>query len=198
MSEHQKKNQRLILIIVGLSILPVALAWLFKFNPQWLSRPSNHGQLIVPPVVTERVEFTGFDAFSRENIGELQGRWVMINVIPEAQCGKECREALHKTKQLWLMMNKDLTRIRRVALLLNEVDAVTANAWWQDDDRLLRIRPVDSLLQKIKAIGNGRPADGMLLLMDPLGNLMMQYPPGFDPYAVRSDLKKLLQVSQIG
>jgi hypothetical protein len=39
---------------------------------------------------------------------------------------------------------------------------------------------------------------GMLILMDPLGNLMMQYKAGFDPYAVKSDLKKLLRISQIG
>jgi len=26
----------------------------------------------------------------------------------------------------------------------------------------------------------------------------MQYPAGFDPYAVKSDLKKLLRISQIG
>jgi hypothetical protein len=34
--------------------------------------------------------------------------------------------------------------------------------------------------------------------MDPLGNLMMQYDPGFDPYDVKKDLKKLLKISQIG
>jgi hypothetical protein len=34
--------------------------------------------------------------------------------------------------------------------------------------------------------------------MDPLGNLMMKYAPGFDPYKVRNDLSKLLRISQIG
>lgn len=35
-------------------------------------------------------------------------------------------------------------------------------------------------------------------LMDPLGNIMMQYESGFDPYKVKSDLHKLLKISQIG
>ena len=34
--------------------------------------------------------------------------------------------------------------------------------------------------------------------MDPMGNLMMQYEPGFDPYKVKSDLMHLLRISQIG
>lgn len=198
MNEQQKKNQRLILIIAIMSILPLALAWLFKLNPQWLSASTNRGQLITPPVVTERSEWTGFDAFSRDNIKELQGRWVMVHVIPDAQCAEECRDALHKSKQLWLMMNKDLTRIRRAVVLLADVDTNTAAAWWQDDDRLLRIKPEESLRQKILALGNSKLSSGMLLLMDPLGNVMMQYPSGFNPYDVKSDLKKLLQVSQIG
>jgi hypothetical protein len=198
MDEQQKKNWRLILIIAAMSILPLALAWLFQHNPQWLAGSTNHGRLIIPPVMTERTEFNAFDAFSRDNMGELQGRWIMLHVIPGAQCTTECGEALLKTKRLWLMMNKDLTRIRRLVLLFGDVTPETAAAWWQDDDRLLRARPSETLIEKIKTIAGGKVEDGMLLLIDPLGNLMMQYPPGFDPYDVRDDLKRLLQVSQIG
>jgi hypothetical protein len=40
--------------------------------------------------------------------------------------------------------------------------------------------------------------DGMLFLIDPLGNLMMQYEPGFNTYKVKDDLMHLLRISQIG
>ncbi len=52
--------------------------------------------------------------------------------------------------------------------------------------------------RKSSAIQKSTVPDGLLLLMDPLGNLMMRYAPGFDPYKVKDDLKKLLAVSQIG
>jgi len=38
----------------------------------------------------------------------------------------------------------------------------------------------------------------MLLLIDPQGNVMMRYEPGFDPYKVKNDLLHLLKISQIG
>jgi hypothetical protein len=50
----------------------------------------------------------------------------------------------------------------------------------------------------LRQVKPGGMPDGMLFLLDPLGNLMMYYEPGFDPYDVVHDLKKLLTVSQIG
>jgi hypothetical protein len=64
--------------------------------------------------------------------------------------------------------------------------------------RLLRSKPAASLVQKLKKIRNTDIPEGMLFLMDPFGNLMMQYEPGFDPYKVKKDLGKLLRISQIG
>lgn len=198
MSNQLKRNHILILIVVAMSVIPFAIAWLMAKNPEWLSgKYTNHGELIVPPVVTERSELTGFDAFSRENLAQLNGRWVMINIIPGKDCNPDCLAAIHSSKQLRLMMGKDLTRIRRVVWLLEPVDPARAARWWADDLRLLRVRPAATLQKKLLDIRKGGISDG-LLLMDPFGNLMMQYEPGFDPYDVKADLKRLLRISQIG
>ena len=79
----------------------------------FMSGKTNKGQLITPVVTTERNDFIGLDSFSAENIGELNGHWVMLNVVPTDSCNTICLEAIHKTKQLRLMLNKDLTRARR-------------------------------------------------------------------------------------
>jgi hypothetical protein len=63
---------------------------------------------------------------------------------------------------------------------------------------LIKIKPSKNLLKKITAIHTGNLPDGMLFLIDPLGNIMMQYEPGFDPYKVKNDLMHLLRASQIG
>jgi len=55
-----------------------------------------------------------------------------------------------------------------------------------------------ALAAKIKKLLGSGVQEGQILLMDPLGNLMMQYKSGFDPYEIKRDLKKLLRISQIG
>jgi hypothetical protein len=63
---------------------------------------------------------------------------------------------------------------------------------------LIKIKPSENLRKKITDIRQGNIPDGMLLLIDPLGNIMMQYESGFDPYKVKDDLMHLLRASQIG
>lgn len=198
MSEQRKRNQRLILLIIAMSFIPFIIAWIFADNPHWMSVRTNKGNLIIPPVITERNELSGYDPFSIDNLAQLNGHWVILNVVPGQQCIDFCREAIHKTKQIRLMMNKDLTRIRRAVIISDQVDAQSIADIWPQDDRLLRVNASASLMAKLRQIKNGEIPDGMLFLMDPLGNLMMHYGPGFDPYDVKADLSKLLRISQIG
>ena len=198
MNNQKNKNHLLILGIFGMSIIPFLIAWGLKENPELVKGQTNIGQLIMPPVTTERSDLTGFDKFSADNMGELSGHWLLVNVIPNNECNEICMEAIHKTKQLRLMLNKELTRTRRIVILLKDVEPETASKWWLDDNTLLRVRPNDAMSKKIAEIRQGNVPDGMLFIMDPLGNLMMQYEPGFDPYGVKSDLMHLLRISQIG
>lgn len=198
MHNQKNKNHILILAIFAMSVIPFLIAWGLKENPQLLKGQTNNGQLITPALTTERGDLAGFDQFSTDNMSELTGHWLLVNIIPNGDCNESCIEAVHKTKQLRLMLNKELTRTRRIVMVLKDVVPETASKWWQDDKTLLRVKPNDAVAKKIAAIRQGNIPDGMLLLMDPLGNLMMQYEPGFDPYSVKSDLMHLLRISQIG
>jgi hypothetical protein len=198
MNEQQTKNRRTILLLFSMTIIPFCIAWYMSSNVSWVGNGTNQGQLITPIMTTKITEFVGYDEFSTLNMDELKGHWVLVNVLPNGNCSELCLESINKTKQLRLMMSKDISRIRRVALVLSEVDESVAKAWWKDDVRLLRSKPAASLVQKLKKIRNTDIPEGMLFLMDPFGNLMMQYEPGFDPYKVKKDLGKLLRISQIG
>jgi hypothetical protein len=245
MNEQQKKNRLLILAIFGLTIIPFLIAWGLKENPWLVKGTTNSGQLITPVVTTETNDFIGFDDFSAANKGELAGHWLIVNVIPNTGCNEVCLDSLLKTKQLRIMLNKELPRTRRVALVFKEPAVEEAKQWWLKDtllwrlrrtdnkednalllsllreenkindaliekligtenrefalnSELIRIKPSAELTKKIIEIRHGAVPDGMLFLIDPLGNLMMQYEPGFNAYKVKDDLMHLLKISQIG
>jgi hypothetical protein len=196
MINQQRKNRITILALFGMSIIPFGIAWYLSTLPP--TKTTNNGELVIPVVSTEKAEFVGFDEFSQANLNELTGHWLVVNVIPGLDCKQICLDAMYKSKQLHLMLGKDLTRVRRVVLLLRDSDKKQAEKWWVNDTRLLRIKARNSLSTKLMQIAKGQLADGTLFLIDPLGNIMMQYQSGFDPYKVEKDLKKLLNVSQIG
>ncbi|TPQ29659.1 hypothetical protein [Methylomonas koyamae] len=195
MDKQHRKNRITILVIFAMSVIPFGIAWYLAKHPDAVRLGTNHGELISPPLVTDAAEFSGADPFSAEHIGELKGHWILVNPVA-GECGETCRVALHKTNQIGLMMGKDIARIRRLALLFD--NKLPLPAEWREDGRLLKAAPAPSLQQKITTINPSPLPDGSLLIMDPLGNVMMKYAPGYDPYQVRDDLGKLLRISQIG
>ncbi len=195
MTDQQRKNRKTIILLFAMTGIPFLIAWYLSANTAWMSAGTNRGELMVPPITTVKSDLQAFDEFTRQNIDEFKGRWVIFNVIDSPDCEQECRLSIHKTKQIRLMMNKDLTRIRRGALLLVDADGEKAKTWWEDDSRLLRVKATPVLVKKIK---NTAITHGMLIIMDPLGNMMMRYQTDFDPYDVKADLMKLLRISQIG
>lgn len=198
MVQQNNKNRLLIIAIFGVTILPFLIALALIKNPELLGSYNNNGQLISPPITTESFDWIGVDSFSEQYKSELYGHWVLMNIVQGRECLNVCLDAIHKTRQLRLMLNKELTRTRRVVMLFKDVSLSIAEKWWVDDETLIRLRANERLIEKIIQSRRGDLSDGMLLLMDPLGNLMMQYEPGFDVYKVKADLMHLLRASQIG
>jgi hypothetical protein len=196
-SQH-KKNKITILVIFAMSIIPFGIAWYFASNPETLTLGKSNGDLITPPLTSELSDFKGYDQFSADNIKELAGHWVLINLLSQASCNDICLDALYKTQQISLMLGKDISRVRRVAALYSKSDQPVLTAEWQADGHLLKMLLSPALQEKINPVLGTPQAEGMLLLMDPLGNLMMKYPSGYDAYKVKSDISKLLRISQIG
>ncbi len=200
MTPQQRKNRQLIIGIFAMSIIPFGIAWFLAKNPELLTPAvTNHGHLITPIITTERTNFQGFDTFSQDNLKELDAHWLIVNVIPKTDCAETCLDAIYKSRQLRLMLNKELVRTRRAVLVLdsNVSQEIGAN-WWKEDSDLLRLKPNAAVIEKLNLLYNGQIPEGVLLLVDPLGNFMMQYAPNFNPYDAKSDLMHLLKISQIG
>jgi hypothetical protein len=90
-----------------------------------------------------------------------------------------------------------MDRVQRLWIITDQgaVDPQVLTAY----EGTLMVRAGDGgLLRQLPAggTGGGDPA-GPIWLIDPLGNVMLRYPPGADPTGMKKDLTRLLSVSQV-
>lgn len=196
--DARKKNRRILFLIVFLCLSPFVIATVLYLNPDWIRSGASNGNLIDPAFPTSREEFQGFDDFSRQNMNQVRGRWVLVHFIRPTGCNESCVESLDKTRRIRLMLNKDLMRVRRMAVVLQQQPINPVNAAWNGDTYLLRARAVSRIVKAAREFTGAQTLDGFVFLMDPSGNLLMWYEPDADPYSIKKDLKRLLRVSRIG
>jgi cytochrome oxidase Cu insertion factor (SCO1/SenC/PrrC family) len=155
-------------------------------------RPSSHvnyGELIQPqPLPNTPLQTLDGRPF---RWSELKGEWVLLTV-DRAGCDERCRTKLVYTRQIRLAQGKETDRIERVWLLADG---------GVPDPVLLAQHPG---LRALRAAGNevaktlpiDAAPDGRIYIVDPLGNLMMRFPPDPDPRRMLKDLSRLLRHSQ--
>ena len=186
-------RSRLVILLIALTaFVPFALAWYYAQHPELIEKTSNYGRLILPvrrfdygPILTDPAL-----------AGEIKGRWVLLQVA-SGPCADRCADTLHKTHQGWLMLNKEMPRIKRLLLIAPELRSQDAAAI-RNDDALLTAPLTPEASSALGAAIAKPPGDGVVILIDPMGHLVLWYDDGFDPYAMVKDLKHLLKASQIG
>lgn len=201
--ELRARNLRTLAALAGLFFLPLlASAWLY-YGLRWMPGGHvNHGELIQPPrplpaVALPRIALGGQTARELRLADPtlFRGEWTLV-YIGDGRCDLSCRDTLYVMRQTRLALGTDMTRLARVFL-------VTADCCAKD--YLARehagITVVDATGTAAAALlGLFPPQDEAhtLFVVDPLGNLMMRYDVRRDPRGLLTDLKRLLELSQIG
>jgi hypothetical protein len=190
------QSRALIVVIALTAVVPFTLAWYYARHPELIEKTSNYGTLIQPVRQLDVVRLLSQPLSAVDELAQIRGRWVLLQIAADG-CGPECAETLHKTHQGWLMLNKEMPRVKRLLLVEPSSGAAESPAV-KADDALLIAGSDPAVMREITA-ALGKPlAEGMVVLLDPLGNLVLWYDGGFDPYKMVKDLKHLLKASQIG
>ena len=150
---------------------PFPLGWLaYELGWGGDGRSGNYGELIAPRPVAGP-------------LAPLKGKWVLVTFDPAA-CDSACEKKLYIVRQVRRALGPDAERVERLWVL---TDAA---------------KPKPQLVAAIEGthIAAARLdfQGDRIYLVDPLGNLMMRFPPDPDPSLIIKDLRRLMKYSGFG
>jgi len=196
------RNLRMVAALAALFFTPLLVSYALYYGMGW--RPSgriNHGELIQPPRPLPRADLprvaVGADTVNGLTGTEpavFRGEWSLV-YIGDGSCDASCRGTLYVMRQTRLALGTDQTRLARVFL-------VTANCCARDylAHQHAGMTVLDATGAAAGPLLSLFPGDRehSLFIVDPLGNLMMRYDVRHAPGGLLVDLKRLLELSQIG
>lgn len=190
MTEKKQGSGRLQLLLIALAFLGPLLvaAWLYYGGDLAPQGRTNHGALL-EPIINIGEELPGSAV-----VPLYDNAWLLV-YADAGPCEDSCREMLYTQRQSRLMLGKEMDRLTRVFLHGDTPpDTVFLAA---EHAGLIAIQ--DAGVHEL--LGSRKPPAleaGGYYLIDPLGNLVMYFEPGIDPYDMVDDIKRLLKLSRIG
>jgi hypothetical protein len=181
-------------MVIGICVAPILISYLTYYVIKPTGR-TNYGTLLDPRLYPMPKLNSVLLGGAPEELTAYKGKWIMLQVS-SSDCQTRCQSGLFAMRQLRLMQGKDMDRIERVLLVIDQQPIETMLIRAYDGMHILRV--------DAKALDAWLPAEpgttdqDRLYLIDPLGNLMMRYTVDADPNKVKKDLIKLLKASSIG
>jgi cytochrome oxidase Cu insertion factor (SCO1/SenC/PrrC family) len=192
--ELHRRNFRTVFALAGLFLVPLLVSFWLYYGLHW--RPqgtANHGELIVPARPLPDVTLPDASGVPASHI--FSGKWTLV-YVGDGACDADCRATLFFMRQTRLSLNTDMTRVQRV--FLTTADCCD-RAYLAAEHPGLRVLDASSAAaQPLLALFAPAGRAQGLYIVDPLGNLMMRYDARQPPKGLLEDLKRLLQLSQIG
>lgn len=201
MNDANRPSNRPFWILLAVTGLPFIAAWILFFNPSLMDRfsTSNHGTLVTPVRTLPALEFETLTGASLPT-KHLEGNWTLLSVTG-SRCDENCRTNLFHMRQIRLAMGEDRKRVLRV-LVIDDPENLVRTEWEEQlepfEGTAVITGPKEAREQLLATLDtDGMPAQDRIFLIDPLGSLMMTYPPVPEPKDVLKDLERLIQVVQL-
>lgn len=187
------KSRLKLISIMLLFFMPVVYAWYLVFFTDFKidSKGVEHGLLIRPIIQIGNCEL--LEPISSE-IYQLTGKWTLVSFV-ENKCDKACEFKLYELRQIWLALGKDANKIQRLAIVQGN-DLISSEQIKLSQGQLLL--KDDSDLNRLYNLFKSYPDfnNESIYLIDPYGNLMMQYKKGTNPSGIIKDLERLIRISK--
>ncbi|MDH3061909.1 hypothetical protein QEP16_01175 [Achromobacter insolitus] len=198
----RKRSLMPMLLVFLCSLAPIVAAVVVYMNPQWWpDESSNYGALVNPqrpmPVAGE-LRLTTLDG-KPFDLQSLKGKWLLVAADGGA-CPESCARKLFIARNSHASQGKNVDRLARVWFITDDAPVPDKVLEAYKGTIMVRANPdqlARFLLARDTAAGQP-PLEAPIWVIDPLGNLMMQYPAEADGVKVRKDISKLVYSSRIG
>ena len=181
---------RLTLALLALvCALPVAASYLSYYLWPPVGQ-MNYGELLTPtPLPNDALTPIAGLPYGGQG---LEGRWVLVYAGPAA-CDQVCTEALYFMRQVRTAQGKEMDRLKRLWLVTDGGVPPASSLEGQQGLEVARTAPA-----WLDHLGGSPDAQGRIYLVDPLGLVMLRYPPSPEPRRMIKDLERLLKYSRTG
>ena len=170
--------------LLALVIGPMVLATAMFYGRFWIPEGrSYHGELIAGRVSLEQL-----------GVPFVAGKgWQLLVSAPQA-CAEECLQLIYLARQIHIGTGREASRVNHAVALARPLSSELNEQLLKEYPQLLRytLNP-DAYGREIP--DNLAP---QLCIVDPLGNLVLRYPPETNGKDVLNDLRQLMKISNIG
>lgn len=195
--------QPLIWIIV-VCLAPMIFAFAAYYIPGLGLRPddaSNYGKLLDPQRPIPAAEALGLKTQDGQpfDLASLKGQWVLATA-DQGACPESCVTKLFILRNSHASQGKNVERLSRVWFVTDDAPIPEQVLDAYKGTIIVRADP-EKLAAFLAPSAGGDASEALaapMWIIDPLGNLMLEFPQDADPLRVRKDISKLIYNSRIG
>jgi cytochrome oxidase Cu insertion factor (SCO1/SenC/PrrC family) len=190
MINNQLKGRLALVGIALMFFVPIFLSWYLVFFSDYKDgiKTVNYGELISPIINLSDLDMK---SFSDDKLYSHDKTWILAFLIQE-ECNELCQENFYQIRQIRLAIGKDQDKLERLVLAKATLD------WGNYKNEYPGQKYIDSSMINFDGIisafkSNPELKGDSIYLIDPYGNLMMQYKNGTDPTGIIKDIERLIR-----
>tara|TARA_B110000003_G_scaffold216452_1_gene215874 strand:- start:137 stop:718 length:582 start_codon:yes stop_codon:yes gene_type:complete len=190
MINNQSKGRLSLIGIALMFFVPIFLSWYLVFFSDYKDgiKTVNNGELVSPIVNLGPINMR---SFSDDKVYSHDRTWILAFLIKD-ECKDLCQEKLYQIRQIRLALGKDQDKLERLVLAKAKLD------WDSYKNKYPGQKYIDISMAKFESIinvfkSNPELKGNSIYLIDPYGNLMMQYKNGAEPTGIIKDIERLIR-----
>lgn len=203
--QQQKSNRIVMVAIFATFAVPVLAAYLALATGWYQTQGTiNRGHLITPPIDISQLNIVDQNNIPFSKDDEPKS-WYLFYVMP-SDCDQACKNSLYLMRQSHIALGPEQNRVKQLLIHHSKPNQELEEFIREEFPTFIHYFADSSNINKTLSVAvNNASEAGDIFILDPLGFIMLNYPPVVDEHEsilkgrdLLKDLKHLLKVSKIG